>query len=241
MPTYPSVSLGEAQDFYRRLSATSTPSELELARVEAKTVAECDVNVEEIVLRAVSEVLHRSNVEEGSVVELEARLIPSFYWDMRKLPVAVLHDSDFWRYICCGTDFHLWVARRDGQKDAVPKSESFGASSPQVHADTVSYRMFVRGDIAAQVSSFHASPISGEDLLLLGGADVWKSHIVRTLNVLSPMALAGMLSPETVKTGTAREFFPHVKKVRSNVVVDALSPEQALAFGSRVRREYLER
>ena len=241
MPTYPSVTFGEAQDFYRRLSEASTPSEVELARVEAKSVTECDVNVEEIVLRAVSEVLHRSNAEEASVVELEAKLIPSFYWDMRKLPIAVLHDSDFWRYICCGTDFHLWVAQRDGQKGSVPKAESFGASSVQIHADTVSYRMFVRGDIAAQVSAFYASPTSGEELLLLGGSDVWKSHIVRTLNALSPMALAGMLAAETVVTDTARAFFPHVKRIRSNVVVDALSPEQALAFGDRVKRDYLDR
>lgn len=240
MPTYPSVSLGEAQEFYRRLADSAAPADVQPARVEAKTVSACDVNVEEIVLRAVSEVLNRSSSEDASVVEIEAKLIPSFYWDLRKLPVAVLHDSDFWRYICCGTDFYRWVTQRDGQKGSVPKSESFGASSPQVHADTVSYRMFVRGDIAAQVSSFYASPTSGDELLLLGGSDVWKSHIVRTLNAFSPMALAGMLAPETVLTETARAFFPHVKRVRSNVVVDALSPEQALAFGNRVKREYLD-
>lgn len=239
MPEYPAVSLGEAQDFHQRLTEGSTLEEVQLAQVEVKAVSECSVNVEEIVLRAVGEVLRQSQEQDVSPVQLEARLIPSFYWDMRKLPVSILHDSDFWRYVCCGTDFHLWIAQRDGQKNSVPKADSYGAASQQVHADTVSYRMFVRGDIAAQVSSFDSTPISGEELLLLGGSDVWKSHINRTLNVLSPMALVGLLTLETVNTDTARAFFPHVKRVRSNIVVDTLSPEQALAFGNRVRQGFL--
>lgn len=240
MPDYPSVSLSEAQEFYRRLAERASPEEVELARVEPKAVSVCNVNVEEITLRAVSEVRRQSQELDLPPVELEAQLIPSFYSDMMRLPVSVLSDSDFWRYICCGTTFHLWIAKRDGQKNSIPKSESYGAAGPQVDADTVAYRMFVRGDIAAQVSGAKEAPMSGVELLRLGGSDVWKSHINRTLNVLSPLALAGMLSLETVNTETARAFFPHVKRIRTNVLVDALTPQQASEFGARVRQAFLE-
>jgi len=157
--------------------------------------------------------------------ELEAELSSELFVVLETLPVSVLTDSDFWRYLSSEYffDFTLW---RDGANCALA---SFGASSSSVNFDCVPFRMFNRGLIAYAISE----DINDLDYAHIPGTDLWRSHIMRVLTSYSPamsQAILDEFKAGNLPTAVIRDVAKSLRKHRANIVFEVLELEESLAM-----------
>jgi hypothetical protein len=154
--------------------------------------------------------------------ELEAELSSQLFRVLETLPVTMLTDSDFWRYLSSEYffEFTLW---RDGENCALA---SFGASSSAVNFDCVPFRMFNRGLIAYTISE----DINDLDYAHIPGTDLWRSHILRVLTSYSSsmsQAILDEYKAGNLPTVVVRDVAKSLRKSRANVVFEVLDLEQS--------------
>ena len=160
--------------------------------------------------------------------ELEAELSSQLFRILETLPVTMLTDSDFWRFLSSEYffEFTLW---RDGENCALA---SFGASSATVNFDCVPFRMFNRGLIAFTISE----DINELDYAHIPGTDLWRSHILRVLTSYSSSMSQAILDEYKVgnlPTAVVRDVAKSLRKSRANVVFEVLDLEEAVAILNR--------
>ncbi len=154
--------------------------------------------------------------------ELEAELSSQLFRILETLPVTMLTDSDFWRFLSSEYffEFTLW---RDGESCALA---SFGASSATVNFDCVPFRMFNRGLIAFTISD----DINELDYAHIPGTDLWRSHILRVLTSYSSsmsQAILDEYKAGNLPTAVVRDVAKSLRKSRANVVFEVLDIEEA--------------
>jgi hypothetical protein len=154
--------------------------------------------------------------------ELEGELSSQIFRVLETLPVTLLTDSDFWRYLSAEYffEFTMW---RDGENCALA---SFGASSSTVNFDCVPFRMFNRGLIAFTISE----DINDLDYAHIPGTDLWRSHILRVLTSYSPSmskAILDEFKAGNLPTAVVRDVAKSLKKNRANIVFEVLEYEQS--------------
>lgn len=245
---YPIVSLQSAVTFLderRRNDGETTHPPV----VERRSQPEdAGLDVETIASRAVSELLvdfrHQKDDfdSQNDADSLEVRLIPDFYNTLCILPATVLSDADFWRYLAVATPLIEWVEWRDRNRKGpkpwpmMPADQSYGAHAQSLHRDTVPYRMFMRGNISA-VAFEAGATTSPTELVEYAGSDFWKSHILRGLTSYSPTVVASAIrarqSGEISSARQVRDFFPHLRRLRTNILFDVLDSEAAAALVTR--------
>jgi hypothetical protein len=160
--------------------------------------------------------------------ELEAELSSQLFRILESLPVTMLTDSDFWRYLSAEYffEFTLW---RDGESCALA---SFGASSATVNFDCVPFRMFNRGLIAFTISE----DINELDYAHIPGTDLWRSHILRVLTSYSSsmsQAILDEYKAGNLPTAVVRDVAKSLRKSRANVVFEVLELEEAIEILNR--------
>lgn len=161
----------------------------------------------------------RDRFEGSLAVQLHERL--------REFPAQVLTDDDFWRYLAV-RGLYEFVSWRDGQSKGSPALASFGASSPRVNYDCVPFRMFVRADIASIIVEGGAQDMDVLDISSVAGTDLWRSHILRSQSSYSPHYVKLLLEHHergVLPAAVVRDLAKRVKRVRSNVLVEALEAE----------------
>lgn len=161
----------------------------------------------------------RDRFEGSLAVQLHERL--------REFPAQVLTDDDFWRYLAV-RGLYEFVSWRDGQSKGSPALASFGASSPRVNYDCVPFRMFVRADIASIIVEGGAQDMDVLDISSVAGTDLWRSHILRSQSSYSPHYVKLLLEHHergVLPAAVVRYLAKRVKRVRSNVLVEALEAE----------------
>lgn len=154
--------------------------------------------------------------------ELEAELSCEVFRILQSLPVTLLTDSDFWRYLSCEYffQFTLW---RDGDGCALA---SFGASSSSVNFDCVPFRMFNRGLIAFAISG----DMKDLEYAEIPGTDLWRSHIMRVLTSYSAsmtQVILDYFEAGKLPTAVVREVAKRLRKARANVVFEVLDYDEA--------------
>lgn len=161
----------------------------------------------------------------------EGRLVALLHPALRQLPASVLSDRDFWRYLATFWlfDFGVWRDGKQGAKgDTFPSDDTFGCSTSSLHPDTISLRMFNRGEV-----SVGCAEVGGGEpyaVAAIAGSDVWKSHILRTLNWQSPEVTRQILlkvGEGELKTAVVRDFIKRIRRTRANVQLDVLTATQA--------------
>jgi hypothetical protein len=155
--------------------------------------------------------------------ELEAELSSQLFRILESLPVTMLTDSDFWRFLSSEYffEFTLW---RDGESCALA---SFGASSATVNFDCVPFRMFNRGLIAFTISE----DINELEYAHIPGTDLWRSHILRVLTSYSSsmsQAILDEYKAGNLPTAVVRDVAKSLRKSRANVVFEVLEFEEAI-------------
>ena len=160
--------------------------------------------------------------------ELAAELSSQLFRILETLPVTMLTDSDFWRFLSSEYffEFTLW---RDGENCALA---SFGASSATVNFDCVPFRMFNRGLIAFTISE----DINELDYAHIPGTDLWRSHILRVLTSYSSSMSQAILDEYklgNLPTAVVRDVAKSLRKSRANVVFEVLDLEEAVEILNR--------
>jgi hypothetical protein len=160
--------------------------------------------------------------------ELEGELSSQLFRVLESLPVSMLTDSDFWRYISSEYffEFTLW---RDGETCALA---SFGASSSSVNFDCVPFRMFNRGLIAFTITE----DINDLEYAHIPGTDLWRSHILRVLTSYSAsmsQAILDEYKEGKLPTAVVRDVAKSLRKSRANIVFEVLDLDQSAEILTR--------
>jgi hypothetical protein len=163
--------------------------------------------------------LARDRFEGSLAIQLHERL--------REFPARVLTDDDFWRYLAV-RGLYEFISWRDGQSSGSPALASFGANGPRVNYDCVPFRMFVRADIASIVAEVGSQDMDALDISSIAGTDLWRSHILRSQSSYSPSYVRTLLEHHdrgVLPAAVVRDLAKRVKRVRSNVLIEALEAE----------------
>ena len=166
----------------------------------------------------------KTNMNRGQDKDqLEGDLAVDLYKSLKPLPVDVLTDRGFWRYLSVTLfDFVQW---RDGETCQLV---SFGAGEGSSGKwDCVPFRMFDRAMIAEAGSDDAADPFWGSRI---AGTDLWRSHILRVLIGNAPVLVNEILrdsSAGRLPTDKLRPFIKGLQRTRSNVLFELLDKEQA--------------
>lgn len=233
---YPVVTFEDAQEFVRGRRSGELPEDAR-PKTQYRSVGDGNVDVLDLIEEALDEVndIFLANKDANYTIQkrdiVEGLMIEPYHLALRELPPEVLTDRDFWRFLATAHlfAFATWRDHRIGGS-GWPANESYGCSGRSLHPDAISLRMFNRGQISVLAAS------EGEDPYAVarpGAGDIWKSHILRTLNSQAPLVVKSMIQkaeqgefPATL----VRPFIKRVRKVRANVLLEAFDALDAEEF-----------
>lgn len=141
----------------------------------------------------------------------------------------VLMDCGFWCYLSV---HHLRDAirwRHPGTARSLPALSNFAADQTKLR-EALLVRMYLRGSLGVRVEDgdFTLSAVEGQDL--------WRSHIIRVRIGDAPHMTHAVL--ELVETyeptvETIREWAKRLTEIRSNVLFELLSPDEARSLAEQ--------
>jgi hypothetical protein len=228
---YPVVSLQEATTYVHgrkagRLGAGHLP------RVDFR---ECAGGADELIeeLEDTLESAHQLFLAQKgahSLVErdgLEGELVALVHPALLPLPGHILCDRDFWRWLTIRWlfDFATWRDVQYGRESSFPADESYGCSGMSLSPDTVGLRMFNRGEISILASQKDEDPYL---VARVNAGDLWKSHILRTVNAYSPLLvreLALRSARHELPPALLRETVKRIRRLRSNIAIESLDQD----------------
>lgn len=234
---YPSLTLDQVE----RLSAELLAGrEIDLAN-EVKWVgsgSELDVDdledLEAEVERRLGEFMASGNKDKDS---LEAELSGVIHRELQVLPLGVLDDPGFWRYL---TVAHLWQFTVWREEKAFGKGwqEHRSYCDGQKSSECVPLRMFIRGQVAERDGDYGLTGAGGE------ATDFWRSHVVRVRTSYArpiAQALSAMQGDQATRltTDPLRELAKRLQRISSNVALLSYD-EQAAAGLVQELREGME-
>lgn len=155
---------------------------------------------------------------------VEGELSVVLYKLLRDLPGTILSDRDFWRY--CAARLYDIVQWRYGENGSLA---NFGAATNAISHECLPHKMFERAHIAflGGHAVGDADPFA---LARFGASDVWRSHLLRTLNGNAPVVAHEILTDVKagkLKTDLVREVVKNLRRVRANVLFEVLDQPQA--------------
>lgn len=163
----------------------------------------------------------------------EGRASAMLHAALAHVPLSVLDDPGFWRYVGA---VHLWelVVWRH----AATYDKGWPAFRKYVDAtnatECVAIRMFLRGRIAEVDGDYVLASVVER------GADLWRSHIGRVNIGYSPMLsreLVRQVAEHSIGTDTLRQLAKAITRYQSNVVLGLYDEDQAEVLLDGLRSE----
>jgi len=226
---YPTVSLNAVQGFLAEVAIEGQMADQ--PQPLFRGVGDDFLEKNKKKLRDIQEQLTKEMAAEDNKTnpdEVEGRFSVVLFKAFHNLPVEVLTDRDFWRYLSCSYffEFIIW---RDGSKGNLPAYASFGASSKSITFDCVPYRMFNRGLLNYLMTYDH----DDDSYSRVAGTDVWRSHILRVKTSFAPELVRSYiekLEAKKLPTKLVRSLAKRIRRDRSNILFEVLDGDQASAF-----------
>jgi len=162
---------------------------------------------------------------------VEGEVAGRLYEALGRLPIEVLDDPGFWRYLSIAHFFEYVRWRESGafEKDYTKFRDYIDGKKP---AECVVLRGFLRGRIAAEAGDASLATAVPK------ATDLWRSHIVRVRTGFSP-EIAGSLIREQANrrmvTDELREVAKRLKRMHSNLVLSLYPPDEARVLVSSLR------
>jgi hypothetical protein len=236
---YPVVRLAEAQRYVlRRQSGELGSGDVPEFEEEGAKDAESLLPVVKKLTDRISE-LHADGKARFTSAPardtFEGSLAIQLHEQLREFPPYVLTDDDFWRYLSV-RGLYEFIAWRDGKGSGSPALASFGASGLRVSYDCVPFRMFVRADVASIVAAAGPESMDALQMSSIAGTDVWRSHIMRSQSSFAPHYVRMLLEHvdrKLLPSPVVRELAKRVKRVRANVLIEALEVEETAVMFER--------
>ncbi len=232
---YPTVSLSELEmlsglllagkpiDLPNSVKWTGQGAEIELAEVSATCR---QITSDLIDFRESDDARLRDLFEGKSAGPLHATL--------KDLPLAVLDDPGFWRYVGVA---HLWdlIVWRESKTFEKDWAKYRIYIDGRKHAECVPLRMFLRGQISLDSNGgYRASSEVPE------GTDLWRSHIVRVrTSYIPPLArgLVDQVATHKIATDPLRAYARRINRVRSNVTLQLYTEDEIVKLLDEQRVE----
>lgn len=159
------------------------------------------------------------------------------------LPLEVLDDPGFWRYLGIGLLWTFVYQRQQttfeestpdqSEEPAPPSAEGFmkyvDGKSPE---ECIALRMFLRGQIALRDSDYELASKATR------ATDFWRSHILRVRTAYWPtlaQSLVELQAADPLPTKPLREHAKRIKRVASNVLLQTYNKDQADALLRELR------
>lgn len=135
-----------------------------------------------------------------------------------ELPLDVLDDPGFWRYVSLAHLWHFIHWRERATFDKGDYSTSRVYVDGKRYAECVPLRMFLRGRIAADAGDKDLAAAAPE------ATDLWRSHILRVRTSYTPDLAAALVRQQSdpdrrMATDPLRAQAKRINRVASNVVL----------------------
>ena len=204
----------EPIDFTAHVKWVGEGAELSLGLLEA---------LGETVRGQIEEFLDEDRPPKGD--EYEGQTAPLVHLALRDVPLTILDDPGFWRYVSL---VHLWPLIRWREPKPFEKNDVAAYSvyiNGRKNAECVPLRMFLRAQIA----------LEGDDDYSLSSAvpeatDFWRSHIIRVRTGSSPTlakAFVTLQRDHRMTTNPLRAYAKKVNRVSSNVLLHLYDEAEA--------------
>jgi hypothetical protein len=164
--------------------------------------------------------------------EFEGRASSPLHQVLSGLPLNVLDDPGFWRYLAVAQlwDVVRWREESAFRKDWVAYRVYIDGRR---HAECVPLRMFLRGQIAERAGDYSLASSVPQ------ATDLWRSHIVRVRTSYSPILAQGLLlqmqGDQRMNTDELRAFAKRIQRVSSNVVLHVYDTDDVTQLLTELR------
>ena len=255
MPRYQTVSRDAAIAYYNAREASSSTTALLPVPDTKGTGAE--VTDTEIALAKSLETGKLKGLR-GNVLEVTAA--PYVYEGLCELPIEVLDDPDYWRYL----SFHRLreiVLRVDGEEDTgLPLRSTRETHAPTGLSNIAVMRMYLRGQLIHRTSksgekdyspgSTYFNALAEDGTKQAGDRDVIKSHILKVVFGETPAIACAFLeigakdAPLRANAGKSKPLTPDMRKLakfftraRNSMGWEVLTDSEAQALADEFRQE----
>lgn len=230
---YPVISIEELERFVaERLDGTSVDANNSIKWIGS----EPEVDLTEL-RKASDEILtdlaaYRSSDDAGMRDQFEGRVAGRLHAALTSLPLPVLDDPGFWRYVGA---VHLWefVLWREGPTFARDWTAYRKYVDGRNHSECVALRMFLRGQIAVREPGDYDISTA-----VPRGTDLWRSHVVRVRTSYSPILAQGLISQvaeHAISTDDVRSYAKRITRVASNVVLSIYDEDEVAELLDELR------
>jgi hypothetical protein len=153
--------------------------------------------------------------------QIEGKVAIQLVKDLEQIPIGVLDDPGFWRFLTFGP-FWSFVYWRE--KDQLEGKNALVYVDARDSSECVLTRMYIRGRISQ-------NPEDEEIAAALKGAtDFWRSHLIRVQNGYAPelaRSFVKLMRDQRMVTGTLRKFAKRLNRHWANVELGIYSRDQA--------------
>jgi hypothetical protein len=220
---YPVISIEELERLAsERLAGTSVDVQNSISWVGADP--EVDLGELASVGTELAEDLEQFKASDDANLQdfFEGQAAGKLHAALRHLPLPVLDDPGFWRYVSAA---HLWdlVVWRQSKTFDKDWTEYRKYIDGRNHAECVALRMFLRGQIARRSDNYDLSSAVKK------ATDLWRSHIVRIRTSYSPLLAQGLVDQvveHELTTDDVRPYAKRITRVASNVVLHTYDKDE---------------
>lgn len=225
---YPTVSLSTCEDFASKKIRGLDPTieEKWTGRGDAVNLSPVDNLAEEVRERVMNA---DPDVDKD---KFEGKVAGKLYKSLSSVPVEVLDDPGFWRYISIKYfwNFISWRERKPFEKGNYLKY-----LSGHTNTEAVLPRMYLR---AKSVGSHHTR-LAG---VLDQSADFWRSHVLRVRTGSAPAltrSFVRMQADDRLMTDSLRDFAKGLNRVWSNIQLHLYDEDQSEELIREIRNKYI--
>jgi hypothetical protein len=174
--------------------------------------------------------------DESKMKDLfEGRISGRIHQELVKLPIGVLDDPGFWRYLTITKFWWLVYWRQQETFDDKPYEKYRVYVDGKRSHEAIPTRLFLRGQIALTDDDSYELAESDEE-----AADFWRSHITRVLTWTSPVfarSLVGYQKRKHMKTDVVRPFARKMNRRRSSIILDSYNDEESLELINELKQD----
>ena len=167
---------------------------------------------------------------------MDQQAAPLVFQILNDLPVAILHDFDFWRFAAVDAMYDVidWRYPKDN-------GARWGAN-PTQSIRTITYAWFVRGQLCESFSNDQLKIVNR-----VGDIDIWTSHVIAVLHGSAPSVMYEYFKKcvdwQTPSGGwnkwgrlAFRDLAKQLQALRSNYIFDVIDQESAATIVERLAK-----
>lgn len=229
---YPTVTFDDARAVTAERLAGRPDRPLESARLSQSKGSTLDPTIHESLES--TDWLSGRSAGKGRE-ECEGELALALYDILEGVPVRILDDPAFWRYVAVGPLWPFVYWREQKTFDAGDPGKYLKYVDGRNVTECVPTRMFLRGAICAR---------AGEPELahaVVKATDFWRSHVLRVSTGEAPhvtAAFARMQRDHRLSTERLRRFAKLLNRTSTNVVLALYDPGDADRLISSLRQRF---